>query len=81
MIILLEAPKQEATQPSQAIEDQSVDDYYDPNNQPQISIVLPPNAQIAPQVSAYTPLQQPMPQYTQAPTYYNWTPQYYQGYA
>ena len=81
MIILLEAPKQETVQPSQMMEDQSLDEYYDPNNQPQISIVLPPNAQITPQVSAYTPLQQQQPQYAQAPTYYNWTPQYYQGYA
>lgn len=79
MIILLEAPKQEAPQPAQVVEEQSLDDYYDPNNQPQISIVLPPNAQVTPQLSAYTPLQQP--QYMQAPMYYNWSPQYYQGYA
>ncbi|CDI97506.1 epidermal growth factor receptor kinase [Echinococcus multilocularis] len=79
MIILLEAPKQEAPQPAQMAEEQSADDYYDPNSQPQISIVLPPNAQVTPQLSAYTQLQQP--QYAQAPMYYNWSPQYYQGYA
>ncbi|VDL62653.1 unnamed protein product [Hymenolepis diminuta] len=83
MIILLEAPKQETPQP-EMIEGQMAEDYYDPNNQPQISIVLPPNAQLGPAMSTYTPMQtvmQTQPQYAQAPTYYNWTPQYYQSYA
>ncbi|VDK32064.1 unnamed protein product [Taenia asiatica] len=79
MIILLEAPKQEAPHPAQVAEEHSADDYYDASNQPQISIVLPPNAQVTPQLSAYNPLQQP--QYGQAPMYYNWSQQYYQGYA
>nr|CDS33861.1 epidermal growth factor receptor kinase [Hymenolepis microstoma] len=82
MIILLEAPKQEPAQP-EVVEGQTAEDYYDPNNQPQISIVLPPNAQLGPAMSAYTPMQtvlQQQPQYAQAPTYYNWTPQYYQSY-
>lgn len=84
MIILLEAPKQEIA-PQQLIpEGQVTDDYYDPNNQPQISIVLPSNAQLGSAMTTYTPLQpalQQQPQYVQSPTYYNWTPQYYQGYA
>ncbi|KAM7534966.1 hypothetical protein Aperf_G00000101514 [Anoplocephala perfoliata] len=81
MIILLEPPKQETVSQPQVLEEQVADDCYDPNNQPQISIVLPPNAQLGSTITPYTPLQptlQPQSQYTQ---YYNWTPQYYQGYA
>ncbi|VDD79423.1 unnamed protein product [Mesocestoides corti] len=78
LIILLESPRQETPPFTQStVDEQGTEDYCDPNSQPQISIMLPPNAQFTPQVSAYAPQQQ----YVQAPGYYNWSPQYYQGYA